>query len=325
MTLPVFPLLRFLSDGRSHALDEIREQLALSQAHLSDALESLASAGLEVETKGKAGCKLLTPFCALDAAQVEHFLGNKVALFSVEVVDQTGSTNEDLMDRARQGADTGLVRVAEEQTAGRGRRRRRWVSALGGTLTFSLLWNFDEAASALSGLSLAVGVALVRSLKAMGLQDVQLKWPNDVLWQHSKLGGILIESVARPAGGISAVIGIGINLRLLKPVAGLIDQPATDLASAGVDADRNELLAQVLCDLSDVLGTLSRDGFAVLLPEWQRAHAYQDKMVAIEMNGEMQLEGRAAGVDETGALLVQTAQGTRAVHSGELSLRLKAD
>ena len=304
MTVPVFSLLRVLSDGRIHAFDEIREQLGLSQARLSDALDSLASAGLEIETERQAGCKLLTPFCALDAAQVEHFLGDKADLFSVEVVDQTGSTNEDLMQRTRQGADTGLVRVAEEQTAGRGRRHRRWVSALGGTLTFSLLWHFDEAASTLSGLSLAVGVSLVRSLKAMALQDVQLKWPNDVLWQQRKLGGILIESVARPTGGISAVIGIGINLSLLKPVAELIDQPAVDLATAGVHVDRNELLARALCDLSDVLRVLSREGFVVLLPEWQRAHAYQDKMVTIEMNGEKQLEGRAVGVDETGALLV---------------------
>jgi BirA family biotin operon repressor/biotin-[acetyl-CoA-carboxylase] ligase len=325
MTVPVFSLLRVLSDGRFHTVDEIREQLGFSQAALSDALDSLTSAGLEIETKGQAGCKLLTSFCALDAARVAHFLGDKAGLFSVEVVDQTGSTNEDLMERARQGAARGLVRVAEQQTAGRGRRRRRWVSALGGTLTFSLLWHFDKAAGALSGLSLAVGVSLVRSLKAMALQDVQLKWPNDMLWQQRKLGGILIESVARPAGGISAVIGIGTNVRLLKPVAELIDQPAADLASAGVHVDRNELLARVLCDLSDVLGTLSREGFAVLLPEWQRAHAYQDKMVTIEMNGEKRLEGRAVGVDETGALLVQTAEGTRAVHSGELSLRLKGD
>jgi BirA family biotin operon repressor/biotin-[acetyl-CoA-carboxylase] ligase len=325
MTVPVFSLLRVLSDGQLHPFDKIREQLGLSQARLSDALDSLASAGLEIETKGQAGCKLLTPFCALDAAQVEHFLGDAADLFSVEVVDQTGSTNEDLMQRARQGADTGLVRVAEEQSAGRGRRRRRWVSAIGGTLTFSLLWHFDEAASALSGLPLAVGVSLVRSLKAMALPDVQLKWPNDVLWQQRKLGGILIESVARPAGGISAVIGIGINLRLLKPVAELIDQPAADLEAAGLHVDRNELLARVLCDLSDVLGTLSREGFAPLRPEWQRLHAYQDKMVTIEMDGEMQLTGIALGVDETGALLVQTAEGTRAVHSGEMSLRLKSD
>ncbi|UCH47968.1 MAG: biotin--[acetyl-CoA-carboxylase] ligase [Betaproteobacteria bacterium] len=324
MTVPVFPFLRFLSDGRSHAFDEIRQQLGLSQACVSEVLDSLASAGLEIEINEQTGCRLLTPFCALNVAQVERFLGDKAHLFSIEVVDQTGSTNEDLMLRARQGAAGGLVRVAEEQSAGRGRRRRRWVSALGGTLTFSLLWNFDEAASALSSLSLAVGVSLVRSLQTMGLQGVQLKWPNDLLWQQRKLGGILIESIARPAGGISAVIGIGINLRLLKPVTDLIDQPTADLGSAGVHVDRNRLLARVLSDLSDVLGTYSRNGFGALRAEWQRAHAYQDKMVAIEMSGEIQLDGRALGVDETGALLVQTAEGTRTVHSGELSLRLKA-
>ena len=322
MTVPVFPLLRVLSDGRSHAFDEIREELGLSEARLSEALDHLASGGLDVQTDGRAQCKLLTPFSSLNAGQVEHFLGDRADLFALEVVDETGSTNDDLMRRARQGAAGGLVRVAEAQSAGRGRRHRRWVSAFGGTLTFSLLWHFNEAASALSGLSLAVGVSLVRSLTALGLHNAQLKWPNDLLWQQRKLGGTLIESVARPGGGVSAVIGVGINSRLLKPVSDRIDQAVTDLESAGVRVDRNELLARALIDLSDVLGVFSRDGFAPLRPEWQSVHAHQDKMVMIEVNGEMQLEGKAVGVDETGALLLQTSDGTRAIHSGEMSLRL---
>ena len=325
MTVPVFSLLRVLSDGRLHAVDEIREQLGLSQAQLSEALEILTSAGSEIETEGQAGYRLTTPFAALNVSQVEHFLGEQASSFSLEVVDQTGSTNDDLIVQARQGAVSGLVLVAEAQTAGRGRRHRRWVSNPGGALTFSLLWHFDKAAGALSGLSLAVGVSLARSLNASGLRDVQLKWPNDLLLQQRKLGGILIESVGRPEGGVSAIIGIGINMRLAKPVAELIDQPAADLESAGVHVDRNELLARVLLDLSDVLGIFCREGFAALRPEWQRLHAYQDKMVTIEMNGEKQLEGQAAGVDEAGALLLQTARGTRAIHSGEVSLRIKAD
>lgn len=325
MTLPVFPLLRVLSDGRSHAIDEIRKKLGLSEARLSEALNYLESGGLKVQKVGQAQCKLLTPFCGLDVVQVESCLGDRANVFALEVVDETGSTNDDLMQRARQGAYSGLVRIAEVQSSGRGRRRRRWVSALGGTLTFSLLWRFDAAASALTGLSLAVGVSLVRSLTAFGMHDAQLKWPNDLLWQQRKLGGILIESVAAPGGGVSAVIGIGINMRLLKPAAELIDQPAIDLESAGMHVDRNELLARALCDLHDVLGTFSREGFAALRDEWQRVHAHQDKMVLIEMNGEMQQEGKAIGVDDAGALLLQTRNGTRAIHSGELSLRLKTE
>jgi BirA family biotin operon repressor/biotin-[acetyl-CoA-carboxylase] ligase len=324
MTVPVFALLRVLSDGRFHASKAIREQLGVSEACLREALECLAGAGFEIEAEGHAGYRLLTWFCMLSASKIEYFLGDKADSFLLEVVDQTGSTNEDLMLRARQGATGGLVRIAETQTAGRGRRGRRWVSAPGGALTFSLLWRFNRVAD-LSGLSLAVGVSLVRSLKAVALQDAQLKWPNDLLWRQRKLGGILIESVASPGGGVSAVIGIGINLRLVKPVAELIDQPAADLESAGVRVDRNELLARALRDLSDVLGILSRQGFAALRSEWQRAHAYQDKMVTIEMNGKIQAEGRAVGVDEAGAFLLQTAEGTHTIHSGELSLRLKAN
>jgi len=321
MTTHVIPLLRWLSDGQFHSFDEIGNELGLSSASLSGAFDDLVMMGMEIERDGRAGCKLITPFSPLNAADIEHHLGEHAKTFSLEVVDQTGSTNEDLVLRARKGAPSGMVRVAELQTAGRGRRQRRWLSAPGGTLTFSLLWNFDMGIGALSGLSLAVGVSILRSLEALALRGVQLKWPNDVLWQHHKLGGILIETTAGAADRASAVIGIGLNLRLPQTLVERIDQPAADLEAAGVQIGRNELLARLLCDLSDVLGEFSRSGFTALRAQWERSHAYQDKMVAVEMGDGTQLTGTAIGVDENGALLLQAAGGRRAISSGDVSLR----
>jgi BirA family biotin operon repressor/biotin-[acetyl-CoA-carboxylase] ligase len=322
MTEFVFPLLRFLADNRFHSFDEIRNELGLSPSEVSRALAYLAIDGIEAEEVERRGCRLTTPFSALDAAEVGRLLGENANMFAIDVVDQTGSTNDDLMLRSRQGAPAGLVRVAETQTAGRGRRQRNWYSAPGGALTFSLLWAFDSGAQALSGLPLAVGVSLVRSLHALKVRGVQLKWPNDLLWQQRKLGGVLIETSGSAQGVVNAVIGVGLNLRLTRHVVERIDQPAADLESAGLRVGRNELLARLLLDLRDVLGTFSREGFRALRSEWERLHAYRDKMVRLDMAGETCLEGRVIGVDEYGALLLETGSGIRAFHSGELSLRL---
>ncbi len=325
MTVPVFALLRLLSDGRFHSEDKIGHELDLSPAKLSEALGWLASNGLDLQRDERSRCKLLTPFCAIDQAQIKHYLGERSRLFLLEVVDETGSTNDDLMVRAKQGASTGLVRVAEMQTAGRGRRERKWVGAPGGSLTFSLLWHFKAHAGSLAGLPLVVGVSLVRSLKAFRLQDIELKWPNDVLWRRRKIGGVLVESIANSGNGVWAVIGIGLNLRLGTPIAELIDQPVADLEAAGLRINRNKLLACVLRDLVDVLDTFSREGFPALRSEWERSHACQDKMATILTNdGECQT-GRVAGVDNDGALLLNRDGSTHTIYSGEVSLRPKTD
>lgn len=321
MTATVFPLLRLLSDGQFHCSKDILRELGISDGRLSDDLEALTLSGLKIERDRRSGCKLITPFSPLDAARIESRLGTNAKAFIIEVVEQTGSTNEDLLLRARQGAPDGLVRVAEMQTAGRGRRKRKWFSAPGGTLTFSLLWNFSACSGSLSGLPLAVGVSIVRTLEAFGLQGLRLKWPNDIQWRQRKLGGILIETIAGASNVTSAVIGIGLNLRLPGSVAERIDQPAADLESAGLVVGRNELLAQLLCDLKQVLDAFCRGGFGIFRDQWQRLHAHQDKMVTIELGDGAQLTGKATGVNDNGALLVLAREGERTVYSGELSLR----
>ena len=285
-------------------------------------LTNLTAMGIESEVVAQSRCRLMTGYRALDAARINSLLGEYADVFTVETVGQTGSTNDDLVARARTGGPGGLVRVAEVQTAGRGRRQRSWYSAPGGALTFSLLWVFSGGSGALSGLPLAVGVSLIRSLQAFNLQSVQLKWPNDLLWQQRKLGGVLIETCNTGDNEVSAVIGIGLNLRLSRSVAERIDQPASDLEAAGLGVERNELLARLLIDLKGVLELFSREGFAPLRPEWERLHAYHDKMVRLEMGGEKQVEGRVVGVDEYGALVLETASGKRVFHAGELSLRV---
>ena len=243
--------------------------------------------------------------------------------FDVRVVATTGSTNSDLLRNATT-LPSGAVLAAEHQTAGRGRRGRAWHAPPGASLMFSLLWKFPQGTGALSGLSLAVGVAVARALEAAGAPAVKLKWPNDLLaWQgdrFAKLGGILIELASGENGAAHAVIGIGINVNL-GAMASRIDQPATDLAALGLGQSRNALLALLLDHLLAMLRTFERSGFAELAEEWNRRHAYAGRKVTLTSEGRTTAEGVATCVDATGALLLETRHGTQKVLSGELSLR----
>jgi BirA family biotin operon repressor/biotin-[acetyl-CoA-carboxylase] ligase len=249
-------------------------------------------------------------------------LGAQAQLFRLELLDACASTNTLLLARARAGVPSGSVIACELQSAGRGRRGNDWQSGLGGSLTFSLLWRFAQGAAGLAGLSLAVGVAVARALAALGVADVQLKWPNDLLHAGRKLGGILIEVHGERPDSTAAVIGIGINVRLRTSVRDAIAQAVTDVAAISAEPpQRNRLLAATLAELAKVLEQFAERGFAPLREEWEARHAHQGKAVTLSSGEGKAIRGRAAGVAEDGALLVETARGLERFVSGELSLR----
>ncbi|GAB3423535.1 biotin--[acetyl-CoA-carboxylase] ligase [Massilia agilis] len=238
----------------------------------------------------------------------------------VEVVPQTGSTNADLLARAGALAQP-LLLVAEHQTAGRGRAGRSWLSAPGHSLTFSLAWKFESGPQALSGLPLAVGVALAETLGRLGVQ-VQLKWPNDLLKDGDKLAGILIETAAAPGPGIWAVIGVGLNLVMPDELEREIGR-AVSAVPWLARMDRDELMAALLDGLAAMLRQFERTGFATFAARWNLLHAYQGDTVRILDRGAVLHEGVAAGVDDTGRLLLDTGERRIAIAAGDVSLRLK--
>jgi BirA family biotin operon repressor/biotin-[acetyl-CoA-carboxylase] ligase len=238
---------------------------------------------------------------------------------AVEVVQETGSTSTDLLARAA-SLTAPVLRVAIHQTAGRGRAGRSFLTAAGGALTFSLAWKFDGPVQRLSGLPLAVGVALAEALGALDV-PVQLKWPNDLLKDGAKLAGMLVETQAAPGGGVWAIIGIGLNLMVpdaLEQQIGRSVAAATWLAQM----DRDVLMAALLDALAGVLAEFANAGFAPFSARWNSRHAYKGQEVHILDNGAVLHSGRAAGVDDTGALLLDTATGRVVVHAGDVSLRL---
>ncbi|WP_332848582.1 biotin--[acetyl-CoA-carboxylase] ligase [Massilia sp. S19_KUP03_FR1] len=236
---------------------------------------------------------------------------------AVEVVQETGSTNSDLLARAATLAAPVLL-VALHQNAGRGRAGRSFLTAAGGALTFSLAWKFDGPVQRVAGLPLAVGVALAEALAQLDV-PVQLKWPNDLMKDGAKLAGMLVET--RPApGGTWAIIGIGLNLSVpdaLEQQIGRSVAAATWLAQM----DRDVLMAALLDALADALTTFAGAGFAPFCARWNSRHAYQGQDVNIIDNGVTLHTGRAAGVDDSGALLLDSAAGRVVVHAGDVSLR----
>jgi BirA family biotin operon repressor/biotin-[acetyl-CoA-carboxylase] ligase len=322
MKTTAFQTLRLLADGDFHSGETMARALGITRSAVWYGIREISGAGFQVEKVHGRGYRLERAVSLLDAERVRHDPGVHATGIVLEICDTVDSTNTQLMLRAAQGAPSGLALAAEAQTAGRGRRGRVWQSGIGSTLTFSLLWRFAQGARELAGLSLAVGVALARVLRAAGARDAQLKWPNDVVLPGGKLAGILIEMQGDVLGPSAAVIGIGINVRSDPRVFAAVDQAVTDLETAtGVPADRNRLLAALLVELAAVLEQFVVGGFAPLRDEWQALHAHQDQTVCLTLPDGREVIGRARGVADDGVLLLETATGAARHHSGEVSLR----
>jgi BirA family biotin operon repressor/biotin-[acetyl-CoA-carboxylase] ligase len=319
--LLTFSVLRLLADGKFHSGEVLARQLGVSRASIHNALRDIGEYGLTVYSVRGRGYQLVEPPQWLDAGQVLAAL-KMPEKFHIEIADSAVSSNTVLLQRAAQGAPSGSVLAVEWQSAGRGRLGRTWHSGLGNALTFSVLWRFPFGLAALSGLSLAVGVALMRALRKLDVADVGLKWPNDVLCRRGKLAGILIEAQGDMLGPSAVVIGVGLNLRLPQAVAQRIDQPVSDLISAvAAMPERNELLALLLQELAGVLEEFARHGFASVRAEWEREHVYQNRQVTMLLPDGSQASGVVRGVTEDGALQVETVQGMQVFNAGEISLR----
>ncbi|BCM25695.1 bifunctional biotin--[acetyl-CoA-carboxylase] ligase/biotin operon repressor BirA [Methyloradius palustris] len=317
-----FPILRRLSDGRFHSGQALAKHFKVTRSTIWNALQEAETLGVSIFSVRGRGYRLPAPVHLLDRASVITALGEQQSAFNIEIHDQLESTNTYLMEKAAQNIAGATCIAALLQTRGRGRRGRLWQSGVGNSLTFSLLWRFQSGAAALSGLSLAVGVALIRTLHGLGIASAQLKWPNDVLIGHQKLAGILIELQGDMDGPSAAVIGIGINLRMPQELRNCIDQPVIDLESATQqDVNPNELLALLLQSLSHVLHDFEHHGFANLRAEWTQYHAYQNKPVRLLLPNGSELHGVVNGVAPDGILLVNTDSGEQRFSAGEISLR----
>ncbi len=322
MNTLTFPILRLLADGQFRSGEVLARHFGVTRATIWNAVKQAESLGVQIYSVRGKGYRLPEKLDFLDRQTIMAALGEVAHGFDLQVHDLTESTNSLLMRHAAEGAPHGTCVVAELQQAGRGRRGRVWHSVLGSGLTFSLLWRFTQGAGGLSGLSLAVGVALARALEEMGVADIALKWPNDVLHQHKKLAGVLIEMQGEMLGPSAAVIGIGLNVRLPRETREAIAQPVVDLTEISRQpVDRNRLLATVLWHLATVLNAFEQSGFAGLLDEWQSRHIFHGQPVQLMLPEGRAVEAVVLGVAEDGALLADAGSGPQRFSSVEIGLR----
>lgn len=321
-------LLTLLSDGRFHSGEVLAAQLGgVSRAAIWKGIRLLETFGLEIHAVRGRGYRLAEPLELLAVERIQAALtaAARPWVAGIEIHERLDSTNSYLLNRAKDDLPGGWVCLAEYQSAGRGRRGRSWVSPFGANLYLSLLWRFSLEATLLSGLSLAVGVALMRTLTALGTSELGLKWPNDVLWRRRKLAGVLLEFGGESSGLCHIVAGIGLNVAMPRYAEPAIDQPWIDLRSiiGSERLSRNHLAARLISELVTAFVQFEQAGFAAFREEWSCYDLAQDQPVTLQLPTTT-CSGIARGVDEAGALLLETEAGIRPFLGGEISLRLES-
>lgn len=316
-------LLRILADGHFHSGARLAEQLGVSRTAVWKQVQRLGDEfGLAVDAVRGRGYRLPRPLELLDREAIRAGIGPSSIdrLDALQVVPSTASTNAAAL--ADLPGRSGMARVwlAEYQQAGRGRRGRQWVSTFGENLYLSLAWRFELPLAELAGLSLAAGVVVCETLTALGVSGHTLKWPNDILVDDRKLGGILVEAAGETGGPAVAVIGIGLNLRLSAAAAAAIGQPWASLEQLGTPVSRNALAGTLIDRLIAACRGFHEGRLDRFLPAWQRYDGLPGRPVRILL-GDRQVDGIYRGVTDDGAAVIETAQGCSEFHAGEVSLR----
>ena len=317
-------ILMLLADGQFHSGTELAVALDVSRSAICKQLKGLSELGIHHSAVSGKGYRLDYPLELLDLTSINRLLSkdHQSLISTLEIHDSLNSTNSYLVDYAQQQAASGFVCFAEHQSAGKGRRGRTWVSPYGSNLYMSILWRFQQGGiAATAGLSLAVGVAVIRALKQHHIHEVSLKWPNDIYSQGKKLGGILIEVSGETDGPCSAVIGLGLNLFLPASEAQTIDQAWTDLTkvTGTVTLSRNQLAATLLNHIIDIVNGFETVGIQAYLDEWRSYDCLKGQAATLYI-GQQQIEGIVEGIDDNGLILIKRADGAiQAFASGEVS------
>lgn len=315
----IWYLMNQLADGKFHTGEFLAKELGLSRSTIFNVIEEVTKAGIVVERVRGRGYRLTHRWFPLKYEDIQKWLGEEANNFTIEIVEQAESSNTALLKLAALGAKSGTVLAVELQSSGRGRLGRIWHSNLGSSLTFSLLWRFESGISALSGLSLAVGVAISRALRKLSAQNVYLKWPNDIISSGGKLGGVLIEAQGDMHGPSAVVIGIGLNCTLPIDLEKKIDQPASSLNEiCTLTPGREQLLATLLQEINMVLKQFAVDKLSTLRSEWESFNAYQNRDIEMLMPDGSRIKGLVRGISNLGELCLETANGTRYINSGEI-------
>jgi len=315
-------LLKLLKDGRFHSGQALGAALGISRTAVWKQLQHLeAELGLSIHKVRGRGYQLAAPLTLLDPAEIEA--KSSANSWPAQVFDSIDSTNAEALRAIERGQAAPFLILAERQTAGRGRRGRKWVSPFAENLYYSLVLRIEGGMRQLEGLSLVVGLAVMQALRNQGVSGVGLKWPNDLLVGQKKIAGILLELVGDPADVCHVVLGLGINVNM--QAADEVDQQWTSMRlESGKVFDRNLLVAGLGVVLQAYLNRHQSEGFAAIHAEWEQNHLWQGRAVSL-IAGVNRIDGVVAGIDSQGALRLQVDGVEKVFSGGELSLRLRDD
>lgn len=323
-----------LADGRFHSGEALAQALGVSRGAIWKAVRTLRTLGATLHAVPNRGYRLRSGDHpepgfgseALDAGRIMSLLPASVraSVRDVQTTWMVDSTNSVLLRRPNPPLGMCEAFLAEYQSAGRGRRGRSWLAPPGGAICLSLNWSFRDVPTDLGALGLAIGVCVLRTLRGAGLERASLKWPNDILVEGRKLGGILIELRAEGGGPASVVIGIGLNVALGAALLAEIERtgiPATDLAASGVTRlSRNALAAALTGRVVEGLKRFESDAMRPFIEEWRAADALQGLQIEVR-TAAGNVCGWAKGIDLHGALVVETPHGLQRFISGEVTVR----
>lgn len=315
-------LLNLLKDGRFHSGQDLGVALGVSRSAIWKQLQHLESdLGLVVHKVRGRGYQLAVPLALLESEHIAKY--SQGEMWPVSIHESIDSTNAEALRSIASGKAAPFLVLAERQSAGRGRRGRQWVSPFAENLYYSLVLRIEGGMRQLEGLSLVVGLSVMRVLEALGVSGSGLKWPNDVLVGDQKIAGILLELVGDPADVCHVVLGIGINVNM--QANDQVDQQWTSLRrETGAIVDRNRVVALLNQQLQHELARHRRYGFATFQEEWERAHLWQGRQVSL-VAGATHINGVVLGVDGQGGLRLEIDGVEKSFSGGELSLRLRDD
>ena len=309
-------LTRILADGRFHSGGELGKQFGITRAGIWKIIKQIEALGITIHAVTGKGYQIPNGLDLLNADEIRRSL--TLSLNKLEILETIDSTNTYLFQLAKTNAKSGHVVIAEKMTAGKGRRGRHWHAPYGRNIYLSILWEFHADPGSLAGLSLALSVAIVRALKQFGINGLNVKWPNDVLINHKKLAGILLEMLAESHDFTKVVAGIGVNVNMQEAVE--IDRSWTSIQQIiGKSASRSQIMALLINQINQAFDDFAKTGLESFISEWETFDATRGKLITLELP-DKNITGYCEGITQRGELLINTDGRSRAISIGEVSI-----
>lgn len=319
----MYHITRILDDGQLHAGTEIATSMEVSRTAVWKIVQRLKNFGVAIEGH-HGGYQLKSPLKLLDPRLIQQY--SRHPNLKLDVFETLASTNDYLKTNATN--TNPYFCITEYQTNGRGRMGRSWISPFGCNLYFSLSYSFTEDISELSGLSLVIGISVVKALQSLDANiPFQLKWPNDITVDAKKLAGVLVEVMAEANGGCRAIIGVGLNVNMLNAATDdAIDRPWTSLdLLLHKQLDRNPLIASLIDAMLETIAKFRQSGLQPFIPDWDAVDALAGKNIALLCAGS-NITGTACGIDSLGRLILKTSTAEhKAFSSGDTTIVKKPE